>query len=378
MLIKNVNIIYKDRIEKGSVEVSNGKITAINVEEVNDKEVINGEDLFLSPGFIDVHIHGAGGYDTMDGKYEAINNISKTILKHGTTAFLPTTMTCDTFDIKNAVAAISEAVAKGTDGAEVLGAHLEGPFINSSMIGAQNPKFIREPSIKNFKEIVGDNVSSIISVTLAPEVQGAEELIKYLRDREIVVSAGHSSATYNEIIHSLKCGVSHSTHLYNAMTGLKHREPGVVGAVFDSEITTEIICDGIHVSYPAIKIAIKQKTTDNILLITDAMMACSMKDGLYSLGGQNVIVKNNAARLENGSLAGSVLTLDRAIKNLYENTDYNLHEIVKMATYNAAKHCKVSDKKGMIKEGYDADLVLFDKDINIKKVIVNGVLKNSF
>ena len=171
---------------------------------------------------------------------------------------------------------------------------------------------------------------------------------------------------------SIKWGVCHSTHLYNTMTPLSHRSPGVVGAIFDSDITTETISDGIHISYPSLRIAYKQKGTDNVLLITDAMMACCMPDGEYLLGGQKVTVTAGAARLKSGSLAGSVLTLDKAVNNVYKNSNFPLHEIVKMASYNGAKHCKIDDRKGQIKEGYDADLILFDDDINIKKVFLLG------
>lgn len=171
---------------------------------------------------------------------------------------------------------------------------------------------------------------------------------------------------------AIKCGACHATHLFNAMTPLTHRNPGVVGAVFDSDITTETISDGIHISYPALRIAYKQKGTDNVLLISDAMMACCMPNGNYSLGGQDVIVNDGEARLKNGALAGSVLTLDKAVKNVYKNSNLPLYEVIKMASYNGAKHCKVEDHKGQIKEGYDADLILFDDDINIKKVLVLG------
>lgn len=372
MLIKNCNIIYLDKIEKGSVLVENGKIKEINPSNVNDTEVIDAEGLYLSPGFIDVHIHGAGGCDTMDGTVESINTIAKTIVQHGTTSFTPTTMTVAAEDIRKSMEVIKKLKEEGTEGANVLGAHLEGPFISPKAIGAQNPNFLLAPSVENYNKIVGDYSDAVVSITMAPEVDGAKELIKYLSDNGVTVSMGHTKATYDEAIEGIKCGACHSTHLYNAMTPFTHREPGVVGATFDTDITTETISDGIHISYPALRTAYKQKGTDKVLLVSDAMEACGMPDGQYSLGGQDVIVKNGAARLLDGTLAGSVLTLDKAVKNIYNNSDYPLNEVVRMATYNGAKHCHVEDHKGLIKEGYDADLILFNEDIEIQKVFVNG------
>ena len=374
MIIKNCNIIYLDKIQKGNVVIKDNKITSFTIDDndSSDSIVIDGEGLYLSPGFIDVHIHGAGGHDTMDGSYEAINEISKTIVKHGTTSFLPTTMTVAAEDIKKSMAAIHTAKTSGTEGANVLGAHLEGPFISPSAIGAQNPAFLIPPSIENFYSIVGEYENDVTSITLAPEVDGAKELIKFLTDKGITVSIGHTKANYEQAMEGIKCGCSHSTHLFNAMTPFSHREPGVVGAIFDSNITTETISDGIHISYPSLRVAYKQKTTDKVLLVSDAMMACCMPDGLYSLGGQDVKVEKGAARLLSGALAGSILTLDIAVKNVYNNSDYKLNEVIKMATYNTARHCKVENKKGLVKEGYDADLILFDENIDIKYVIVNG------
>ena len=372
MIIKNCNIIYLDKIEKGSVLIENGKIKEINPSNYDDEEVIDANCLYLSPGFIDVHIHGAGGHDTMDGTFEAINEISKVIVKHGTTSFTPTTMTVAVEDIRKSMNVIKEAKEKGTDGAIVLGAHLEGPFISPKAIGAQNPNYLIPPTLENYNAMVGDAEDAVVSITIAPEIPGAKELIKELSQRGVVCSIGHTKATYNEAMEGIKCGCGHSTHLFNAMTPFAHREPGVVGAIFDSDITTETISDGIHVSYPSLRIAYKQKTSDKVLLVTDAMMACAMPDGMYALGGQDVVVKDGAARLLSGSLAGSILTLDKAVKNVYKNVGMPLYEAVKMASYNPAKHCKVSDRKGLIKEGYDADLLLFDEDINIKNVVVGG------
>ena len=372
MIIKNANIIFPDSIIKGCIRIENGKIKEISTSLSNDDTVINGDGLYLSPGFIDIHIHGAAGADTMDGNYHAINTISKAIAQHGTTSFLPTTMTMGKEDIKKALESISEAKKKGTEGANVLGCHLEGPFISSSAIGAQNPAFVAAPDIDDFLYIAGPHMDNIITLTLAPEVSGANELINFLCKRHIKASIGHTKATYEQAMEGIKSGASHSTHLYNAMTPLHHRTPGTVGAIFDSGITTEMIVDGIHIAYPAVRTALRQKGIDKMVLISDAMMACTMPDGDYTLGGQRVIVTNGAARLENGALAGSVLTLDKAIKNIKENTSYPLYEIVRMATHNPACHCNIQDHKGSIEEGYDADLVLFDDSISIKKVIIDG------
>lgn len=372
MLLKNCNIVFLDKIEKGSILIEDGIIKEINPSEINLQNAIDCKGLYVSPGFVDVHIHGAGGHDTMDGTFEAINEISKTICKYGTTSFTPTTMTMSADDILKSMISIKKAKVEGTDGAIVLGAHLEGPFISPSAIGAQNPNYLIAPSYENFELMTGDAIDAVVSITMAPEVEGAKELASILSSKGIRCSMGHTKATYEQAIDGIKHGFCHSTHLFNAMTGFTHREPGVVGATFDSDITTETISDGIHISYPSLRIAYKQKGTDKTLLVTDAMCACGMPDGTYALGGQPVIVKNGAARLENGALAGSILTLNRAVKNIYDNTDYPLYEIVKMASYNGAKYCRVDDRKGQIKENFDADLTIFDENIDVKMTIIDG------
>lgn len=372
MIIKNINIIFLDKIEQGSVLIVDGKIKEINPVNVNDSTVIDGQGLYLSAGFIDIHIHGAGGYDTMNGTYEALNEISKNIVKHGTTSFTPTTMTVSLEKIYTAMAAISKAKNNGTDGANVLGAHLEGPFISPSAIGAQNPNYLIPPTQESYNKMVGEYYNDVVSITMAPEVPGALELISYLNNKGVRVSLGHTKATYEEAINGINAGACHSTHLFNAMTPFQHRDPGTVGAIFDTDITTETITDGIHIAFPSLRSAFKIKGTDKVLLVSDSMEACCMPEGTYSLGGQPVIVKDGAARLENGALAGSILTLDSAIKNVFNNTNYALNEVVKMATYNPAVYCKVDNRKGLIKEGFDADLVIFDENIDIKYSIVNG------
>lgn len=374
MLIKNVKIIFPDSISSGSIIIQNNKIYKIflNHTPKYDGDVFDGENLYLSPGFIDIHIHGALGYDTMDGNLESLKQISKTLLKHGVTSFLPTTMTCSKEEIQNAIKNVSIAMKENETVNNILGVHLEGPFISEHKIGAQNPNFLLEASVENFKEIVGDYEKTIKIVTLAPEIIGAKDLIKYLNSKNITVSIGHTNAKYEEAIEGIKNGISHATHLYNAMTPFTHRDPGVVGAILNSNVTAECILDGVHIHYASLDIALKIKSSDKIVLITDAMSACCMKDGEYSLGGQKVIVKDSEARLENGVLAGSVLTIDKAIRNVKNNLNIDLNEIIKLVTINPSKVCNTHLNKGIVKENYDADLILFDEDINIKHVFING------
>lgn len=371
MIFKNFRLIFPDRIEDGSLQVKAGKILSINGPFIEDDEELDGEGKYLSPGFVDIHIHGAGGKDTMDGEVESIDTISRVIAEHGTTSFLPTTMTMGVSDIRKALGSIKES-AKNQTGATILGVHLEGPFISPRAIGAQNPSFVLEPSIKAYESITEGYEELITSITMAPEVPGASELIPYLKEKGVKVSIGHTAATYEEAVEGIELGCSHSTHLFNAMTPLTHRSPGTVGAIFDTDITTETISDGIHISWPSLRIAYRQKTSDKVMLVTDAMMACGMPDGKYWLGGQEVLTKEGAARLLNGSLAGSILTMDAAVRNVSRNTELPLYEVVKMASLNGARFCGAEDRKGKLEAGYDADLLVFDEDINISHVFIEG------
>ncbi|MBD5550006.1 MAG: N-acetylglucosamine-6-phosphate deacetylase [Lachnospiraceae bacterium] len=372
MLIKNARILFPDRIEEGAVRIEGDKITEINPREKEGEAVMDAEGMYLSPGFIDIHIHGAGGYDTMEGTREALAGIGRAIAVHGTTSYVPTTMTMDTASIRRVVKVVSEMRGEQSEGAGVIGVHLEGPFVNSSMLGAQNPEYVKNPSKEELEKMIRGYESSVITVTFAPELPGSKELITFLKSHGIHASMGHTCADYETAKQAISAGVSHVTHLYNAMTPLKHREPGVVGAVFDSDITTEFIADGIHIEYPALRIALKQKGTDRIVLVTDAMMGCTMPEGKYFLGGQEVWIQNGMAKLRDGTFAGTLLTLDEAVRNLKNNTEYPLYELVKMATWNPAVYCGIEDHKGRIAEGYDADVILFDEDIRVRKVIIGG------
>lgn len=372
MRIENAKIIYPDRIEEGAVRVEGEKIAEINPCPQREEEVVDAQGMYLSPGFIDIHIHGAGGRDIMEGSEEAVNVVAKAIAAHGTTSFVPTTMTEDAGAIRKAVALVSRMKNKRTEGANVLGIHLEGPFVNPKKLGAQNPKYARLPSVEAVRDMIGGYEASVLTVTLAPELPGSIPVIRYLAAQGIHVSMGHTDADYGTAMEAIKAGVSHATHLYNAMSPLRHRDPGVVAAVFESGITTEFIADGIHIDYPALRIAMRQKGTDAICLITDAMMGCTMPEGKYMLGGQEVWLAEGMAKLRDGTFAGTLLTLDEAVRQLKDHTEYPLYEIVKMATWNPARYCGVEDRKGRIAAGYDADFLLFDDNIAMKKVVIGG------
>ncbi len=373
MIFKDFHLIYPDRIEKGTLRVDHGIIQRISNDAISDHEdVRDGEfGLYLAPGFIDVHVHGAGGADTMEGTSEAFDTISSSLAKTGTTAFLPTTMTGPADQIRQAVRAAKDSSFRVT-GAQILGVHLEGPFISPAAMGAQDPAHARLPSVEAFKSLAAEDEDFITTVTLAPELNGSADLIGYLRAHGINAAMGHTAATCDEALAAIDQGINHATHLYNTMPVFHHRAPGAVGAVFESDITAEIIADGIHVAWSAQRVAFKVKGIDRMLLVTDAMMAAGRGDGHYTLGGQAVTVQNKEARLASGALAGSVLTMDQAVRNVLSHSNLPLYDVIRMATWNPALFCGVGKNKGRIADGYDADLILFDEAIRIEAVYIKG------
>lgn len=373
-LIKNVTLILEDKIiRNGSLIFSEAegeieKVASYPLQADSAVEVIDGQNSYLAPGLIDIHIHGGAGHDTMEAESEALNKISEVLAEHGVTSFLATTMTMAREEIQAALENIRKAKAEGTTGARVLGSHVEGPFISGDYIGAQNSANLIKPEL----ELLRNYYDVVEIVTVAPEVEGALALIAELKENNIVASAGHSGASYEDFQKAQRLGMDHFTHLYNAMTGLHHRRPGLVGAAFDSEATVELIVDLIHHHQAVDRFTIQAKGSDQVILVSDAMEAAGLSEGEYELGGQKVIVSDGAARLESGVLAGSVLTLDQAVRNLMEITELNLPEIFKMVTVNPAKKLNLDHKLGRLKRGYQADLVLFDQEFKVKKTFVSG------
>jgi len=380
IIIINGTIITPFHLFSGkAIIVEKEKILEIkNEEEINNiilngAEVIEGKDKYIAPGYIDIHVHGGGGSDVMDGDYEAINQIAITHSHFGTTSFLPTTMTMSKDKIIRSLRSICEAVKKGTAGAEILGIHMEGPYINPEKKGAQKEEDIKKISIEEFLEFNQASGNLIRLVTIAPEMPGAIGLIKYLYKQGIIASAGHTNATYAQVQAGIQAGLSHVTHTFNAMRELHHREPGVVGAALISpELTVEVIADGIHIHPVVIKILIKAREGEKIVLITDAMKAAGLKEGTYDLGGQEVTVNKGQARLKDGTLAGSVLTMDKAVKNMVSKVVVPLPKAIQMASFNPARSIGIDDKKGSLEPGKDADIVILNKNLETELTIVAG------
>ncbi|GEN52934.1 N-acetylglucosamine-6-phosphate deacetylase [Halobacillus faecis] len=381
LVIANVTVVTENgTIPSGSVTVRDGKIEEIHEGFVGKDEatVIDGKDrnLTLLPGFIDVHIHGANGHDVMDATEEALYGLAAQLPQEGTTSFLATTMTQSQERISKAVTNAGEFIEKQEQGhAEVLGIHLEGPFISPSKAGAQPIEHITKPSIDLFEQWQNESHQHIKLITLAPELEGSLPFIEEVRRKGVICSLGHSEATLDEANQAVEKGASHITHLYNQMSGLHHREPGLVGAAFTNpELLVEMIVDHIHIHPEAVRLAYQVLGSDRTILITDAMRAKCLSAGTYDLAGQNVTVNNGEARLSDGTLAGSILTLEEAARKMRTFAGVELNELVKMTSANAARELGIYDRKGSITKGKDADLVLLDEKGCVVTTICRGII----
>lgn len=368
---KNCNIYVEGKgIVKSNLEVENGKIASFNAVdgalELDDKYIV-------VPGFIDRHIHGANNSDSMYPTLKDIRNICATVASEGVSTFLPTTMTQTVENICKALENIANYIETENDkGAYVLGMHLEGPFISKKYKGAQVESCIIPCSVEKFQIFEEASHGYIKEVTMAYEENG-KELANYLHSKGIVASIGHTDTTCAEVIEASKNGVTSATHTYNAMKGLHHREAGTVGGVFlcDS-IYSELICDLVHVSSDAIKVLYKIKGQDKITLITDGIEAKHLPDGKYKLGGQDVYVKGKEARLADGTLAGSTLKMNDAIRNMQGVIGLSMEKAIDLATINPARVLGIDNQKGSIALGKDADFAIIDKDYNVYMTVSNG------
>lgn len=374
ILISNVTIVNHDQEISGDVFIRDSKIEKVGQALQMKADVcIDGtsKNWIVVPGFIDMHIHGSAGFDMMDATEETLRGMSRSLVKEGTTSYLPTTITQAVDVIEAALKNVSTFVPN-EDEAEILGIHVEGPYISKKWAGAQPVEHIIEPSIEQFLKWQQLSGNRIKQVTVAPETAGGFEFVEVMSKKGIVVSIGHSDANSIEVDKAVQLGARQATHLYNQMRPFHHREPGVVGSVLMEELMkVEIIVDYIHSHTQSVNFAYRLKGAEGIILITDAMRAKGLEYGEYDLGGQTVHVTEEGAHLPSGALAGSILTMDQAVRNMKQSTNCSLKELVSMSSTNAAKQLKLSHK-GYIGEGFDADLVLLDKDLNIHKTICRG------
>ncbi len=360
-------------IVKTSLKFENGLISEITDSVVSDGLTIP-ENWLVLPGYIDQHVHGAAGCDAMDATTVAISTMAMTVAQEGVTTFCPTTMTQSVENINKALANIKQYIEENhPEGAKVLGVHLEGPYISKDYIGAQPLSYVQNPGVESFKKYQKASGNHIRIVTLAPEVSGSEELIPYLVQEGIVASIGHTASKFQDVKKAVGLGARNLTHTYNAMRPLHHREIGTVGAAFLlDDLACEIICDGIHLSVPAMQLLLKNKPKDKVILVTDAMRAKAIGEGESELGGQKVFVKNGEARLGDGTLAGSVLTMDRAVRNMINLVGLPIEQAVDMATINPAKNLGIDKEEGSIAKGKKANFVVVDENFNVKMTIREG------
>jgi N-acetylglucosamine-6-phosphate deacetylase len=361
-----------ERIVGSDIVVENGKIITIiksgHIE--SGTSVIDACGYFIVPGLIDIHIHGANGSDTMDGSPQAIHNMACFIAQNGVTSFLPTTVSASSHDTDTVIKNLVD-IPFPSDGAHHLGIHLEGPYLNPEYRGAHLLNFVRPPDPDEYNHWFEKKIVRLM--TIAPEMNGVSELISAGEKTGVRFALGHSAATYEQTLAVIDHGINQVTHIFNGMPPLHHRNPGILGAVLCQEqIFAQLIVDGIHIHPDLVKLVVKVKGIDRTILITDSIRATGLSDGGYMLGDQTILVKDGIARTPTGGLAGSTLTMDKAIQNTMKFANLSLQQALPMATSVPAAAIGLAKCKGQIIHGYDADLVIMDKDCKIYLTMVAG------
>lgn len=373
MILKAKYIVLKDRmLEDSAILIEDKKIKKIlSSDELEGKEVIDYKDSIICPGFVDTHVHGFCGHDFMDKSDEGLRSICRDILKAGVTSILPTTLTASEDDIMEVVRIVKDN--KDAYGAKIQGIFLEGPFFTEKYKGAQNPSYFLKPEIeklRKWQEIAGGMIKK---VALAPELEGSEEFVKKAREMGIYVALGHSDASYDEAKSAVDAGANIFVHTYNGMSGLHHRNPGMVGAAMTLEdVFAELICDGHHVHPVAADVLIRSRGYESVALISDCMMAGGMPVGKYKLGDYDVVLDGETVRLKEGNLAGSVLKMRDAVKNLVKWGIASPFEAIQMGTQVPAKSVGIDNACGVIEEGRTADILVLDDEFSIVDVYLNG------
>lgn len=353
------------------LEIKDGKFRGFHSSIPNGLDVLDYSIYTIAPGLFDTHIHGLAGYDVMDGEVEAIQGISKALASIGVTRFLPTTLTSSNESLEQAIVAVGEAVDEGLAGALSEGIFLEGPYFTEKHKGAQNPSYFKNPSIEEYKKWQEVAKGQVVKIALAPEREQTLDFIEAVKG-EVRVSIAHSDATFDQCTRAVEAGASNFVHLFNGMSGLHHREPGVVGAAFiHKDTSAELICDGHHV-HPEVATLAASIKGERLVLISDSMRAALMPDGDYSLGEFPVTMENGIARTKSGSLAGSTLKLIDGVKNLQQWSGFPLHKVWHLASLSAAKSVGMADRLGSIAANKEADFVVLDDQLNVVTTVVAG------
>lgn len=371
MVINNIKIVTdKKVIENGYIQINNGKISKVcKGTYTGNDNVVDGFGKIAMPGFVDLHIHGSCGIDFMDATSDEIVTIANKLYSEGTTTFLATTLTSDHESLKRVCNEVKKAMEVAPS---VGGIHFEGPYINAKYKGAQNEAFIRKPNIEELEELVELSANNVRYITLAPEVEGSFEFIKKAKELGVSVSAGHSDASFKDIEKAIKCGLTNTTHTHNAMSGHHHRNPGIVTAAFYfDELFTECICDGIHVCDNTVKTLYKIVGPERFVIVTDALLVKHSTKETFKIFGLDGIVKDGAAYLTSGPLAGSILTMDQGLRNMKAWTNASLVDLAKISSTNAARSINLLDR-GVLAKGKLADIVLLDENLNVKDVYKLG------
>jgi N-acetylglucosamine-6-phosphate deacetylase len=382
--IFNANIITPSGFVKdGTLIISGGKIAEINAKNIalDNALEIDAKGKYVAPGFIDIHVHGGGGHDFMDNTLDAFVGIAETHAKYGTTAMMPTTLSCEKEDLLDTLSVYEKASLSNYNGADFVGIHIEGPYFAMSQKGAQDPRYIRNPNPSEYEEVLAAS-KHIKRWSAAPELPGTLAFGKFLQKNNVLAAIAHTDAIYEEVVKAYEVGFTHATHFYSCMSGVSRRNAFRYAGVVESaylldDMTVEIIADGVHLPAPLLKLIYKIKGPDHTALITDAMRGAGMPEGKSVLGslkdGLDVIIEDGVAKLpDRTAFAGSVATADRLVRNMIELAQIPLIDAVKMASATPAKILNIQHDKGELVKGKDADILIFDKGINIQTTFVRG------
>lgn len=372
-LINGLVITPTEVLAGKTVVLNEGVIEAIipKTEALEpDAEVIDAQGGFISPGLVDIHFHGALGVDTMDADPSAIQKLARFCAEHGVTSFYPTTWSAAPQDVMDSILAVKESMDY-EGGARILGVHVEGPYIDLEYRGAQLASMVRTPDEDEYQAWFDTGVVKI--VTVAPEIEHGFDFIEAAAKQGVRLSVGHSQASIDDVVRAADCGATQATHIFNGMPPIHHRKPATVGGVLtEKRIKAQMICDGVHLHPGTINLVIDAKTPDGTILITDSIRGTALPDGDYEYKGQRFSVVDNVARTPEGGLSGSTLTMDQAIRNVFQFTNRSIPEVIAMASAVPANEMGFEGKRGVIQPGADADLVLFDQNFNVNKTFVNG------